>query len=740
MGRLGAFAYHRREAILVAACVWFAVALILLARGGRLSTGAIHGLEAERAAHLAETVVGRSTETTLVVIFTSATAEPADPEFVSAMDRALAPLANDPRVRSVTTPANAGALMAARMIDAPSNAAFALVSFAGDLAEAAASYRALRSTLRSDTLTITCTGHVAFMRDLDRILEHDLVRAEAVSLPICVLLLCAVFGSLVAASLPVCVGALAVVSGIAAVTVLSRFMELAQYTINVCSLIGLGVAIDYCLFIVSRYREELAAGQSYEGALERSLETAGRVVLFSGFAVTSGLAGLFFFPGSYLLAMGLGGAIVVGFAVLAALTVLPALLAALGPRIHYGRLRRLPRLASPIGDRFWHRTAERVMRHPVRVLVPALAVLLVLGAPFLRLRMMASDVRVLPAEAEARAGYELLRHDFPDEGANHIPVAVEFPTAPALDARRVEALYDLVVRATRVPFVTGVEGIIDPTLPVPREAWPGVVLSPPPEIATTMEGAKHLSVGGKTVLFDVVTDEAPESPRARAIVRALRADRAVADGTLFVGGQTANDVDTTTYVLERAPRVVGFVVIVTYVVLFLLLGSVVLPVKAVLMNFLSIAGSFGALVWIFQEGHLFVDAPRPLEPSLPVLLFCALFGLSMDYEVLMLTRMKEAFERTGDPVGCVAEGLEKSAGLITSAAAIMIAVFSAFAFAHIVLIQAVGLGMALAVALDATLVRVLVVPATMRLLGHLNWWAPRSLAKLARNVGLGEGH
>jgi RND superfamily putative drug exporter len=252
--------------------------------------------------------------------------------------------------------------------------------------------------------------------------------------------------------------------------------------------------------------------------------------------------------------------------------------------------------------------------------------------------------------------------------------------------------------------------------------------------------ATRLSVGARTVLFDVMTDEAPESDAARAIVRALRVDRAVADGTLLVGGQTANDLDTTRYVLDRAPRVVAFVVVVTFVVLFVLLGSILLPIKAVVMNFLSIAGSFGALVWIFQEGHAFVDAPRPLEPSLPVLLFCALFGLSMDYEVLMLSRMKEAYDRTGDDRGCVAEGLEKSAGLITSAAAIMVAVFSAFALAHVVLIQAVGLGMALAVALDATLVRVLVVPATMRLLGHLNWWAPRSLAGLVRRLGVGEGH
>ena len=233
-----------------------------------------------------------------------------------------------------------------------------------------------------------------------------------------------------------------------------------------------------------------------------------------------------------------------------------------------------------------------------------------------------------------------------------------------------------------------------------------------------------------------MSDTRPESDEARAIVRAIRADRRVEDGALLVGGETANDIDATDYVLARAPKAVSLVVGATILVVFLLLGSVVLPIKAVVMNFVSIAGSFGALVWIFQDGHLFVHEPRPVEPSLPILLFCVIFGLSMDYEVLMLSRMKESWERTGDNAEAVADGLEKTAGLITSAAAIMVSVFGAFALAGVVLIKAVGLGMALAVAVDATLVRVLLVPATMRLFGHLNWWAPGPLVRVRRALGL----
>jgi RND superfamily putative drug exporter len=354
--------------------------------------------------------------------------------------------------------------------------------------------------------------------------------------------------------------------------------------------------------------------------------------------------------------------------------------------------------------------------------------------------MAASDVRVLPLTTEARQGYELFRAQFPDAAATHVLVPVVFPSAPALTPERIGALYDFVAAVAALPDVAQVESIVDPSQRVDREAWPGLLLSPPPEFASIVEEAKQLSVGPSTVLVDVLTERPSESLEARAIVRAIRDRRRVGDGTAYVGGQTAIDVDTTQYILDGSPRVLAFVVVVTYVILFVLLGSVLLPFKAVAMNFLSIAGSFGALVWIFQEGHLFVHEARPIEPTLPVLLFCALFGLSMDYEVLLLTRMKEAFDETGDNQRAVAEGLAKSAGLITSAAAIMVAVFSAFALAQIVPIQAVGFGMALAVVLDATIVRVLVVPATMRLLGQWNWWAPPAFERIARAARMRAPH
>ena len=707
---IGAFVFRWRWVVLLLSGVFLVLAVAGLVRGGSLTSGVIHGLESERAQRAIDAITGRPQDTTLVVVFHEEGADAGSPEFADAVDEALEPLRDDPSVSSVLTAESLPPQMGASMIDAPGGTALAYVTLNGDFRDALREYPAVRARLHSPRLAIDCTGRVPFMHDLDRTLEHDLLRAEVVSIPLALVVLLFVFRTVAAATLPVGIGGLAVVGGIAVVTALSHVMDIAQYTINVCSLIGTGVAIDYSLFIVSRHREELATGKSVRDALVTAMGTAGRVVGFSGVAVATGLAGLLFFDGSYLFAMGIGGVVVVALAVVFALTFLPALLAVLGRRIDAWKL-PVRRAAASAGEGLWHRTAMRVMRHPWLFLLPTVALLLVMGIPFLHIRLAAADVRVLPAEIEARRGYDLLRRHFPDVAANRIAIVVHFPSPPALPPGRAAAVRSLADKVSALPSVRRVQSpLTDPMAPA----------------------------GADTVVLYVLSDTRPESDEARDVVRAIRADRHVADGTLVVGGETANDVDATAFVTARVPKAVGLVVGATVLVVFLLLGSVLLPLKAVLMNVLSIAGSFGALVWIFQDGHLFVREPRPVEPSLPILLFCVVFGLSMDYEVLMLSRMREARQRTGDDTLAVAEGLEKTAGLITSAATIMISVFGAFALARVVLIKAVGLGMALAVAVDATLVRVLLVPATMRLLGHLNWWAPRILLRLREKLGVGQ--
>ena len=728
--RLADIVYRHRWLTLVLAAVVLAASVGVLLHGGQLTSGTVRPIESERAQQLVSDVLGHPSETTFVVLLRSSGLDPASPAFRAAMSDTLAPLAADARVASVVAPNNAPTFLVPGLVSRSAHSALALVTLTGDFKQALAAYPMVRRLIHSDQLEVSCTGQLPFMNDLNRTLEHDLVRAELVTIPLALLVLLLVFRTAVAATLPVGVGALAVLGGIAIVLGISPYADIAQYTVNVCSLIGLGVAIDYSLFTVSRYREELASGLGYREALARTMATAGRVVTFSGLAVCTGLAGLLFFDGSYLQPMGLGGAIVVALAVLFALTFLPALLAVLGPRIHAGRVPLLRSIGPSRG--LWRRVAGAVMRRPLLFLVPTLAVLLGMGVPFLHLRMAAADVRVLDEAVEARRAYEQLRRDFPDQAATRVLVAVRFPTAPALNAHRVDALYDLSRHIATLPHVRRVESLVDGDDTLGKDEYEIYLVDPPPEYAEIITQAKRLLAGEQVVLLYVLSDEPPESDQARGLVRAIREHREVGDGTLLVGGQTAREIDTTGYILARAPRAIGFVIGTTLVVLFLLLRSVVLPIKAVIMNLVSIAGSFGALVWIFQDGHLFGVPPHPLEPAVPVLLFCCLFGLSMDYEVLLLSRIRESYLRSGDNTQAVVDGLEHTAGLITSAAAIMVAVFGAFALARVVALQAVGVGMALAVALDATLVRLLLVPATMRLFGKLNWWAPHPLAALGK--------
>jgi len=729
---LGRLALARRWLVIGVSVAALALSVGVIVRGGSLTSGDTQGTEA----HLGRRILDREFRlpgaSSFTVVFSSDTLFADDPAFVEAMQRALAPVRRDPHVATVFSADDAPDAVAGRLRSEDGHHALAVVMLKDDYREAARVYPGLRAKIRGGPLRMLFTGYLPFRHDLDKTLEHDLILAEALSLPLALLVLLAVFRTAVAATLPVFVGGLATVGGLAGVMALSRVTDVAAYAVNVASLIGLGVAIDYSLFMVTRYRDELAAGATYDDALVTTMNTAGRAVAFSGVAVGIGLSGLMLLRGSFLAPMGVAGAIVVGLAVVFALTFLPALLAALGPRIHAGRVPFVSQ-STPRGGR-WERLATAVMRRPVLVLVPVLVGLVALGGPFLRLRLAVADVSVLPRSAEARQGWDVLARAFPEQAATRIYAVAEFPgRGPVLDERRALALYDHSRWIQSLPGVRAVESIVDLGPMFDRASTAVVATTPRDQLSPEVQFLRDATVGRSAVVLSVLTDAAPASDAARGIVRALRGRRAVADGRVLVTGQTADDLDVGQFIKARAPRAVLFVVLMTYAVLFALLRSVLLPLKAVLMNFLSIGASFGALVWVFQEGHLrglLRFEPGPIDPTLPVLLFCTVFGLSMDYEVLMLTRMHEEYERTGDNTAAVALGLERTGRLITSAAAIMVAVFAAFALATVVAMKAMGVALAVAVALDATLVRVLVVPATMRLLGDLNWWCPAALKRL----------
>ncbi len=719
--RLSRQVVRHRGLTLGLTCAFLAVsAAIILLVGGRLSSGIFHGIESEEAREVATRITGHPGESTVVAIFAPRTESQTGEDVSAALERAVEPLRHHPRVANVVTPQGAPTFLAARLIDEPSRMRLALITLAGDRADVRDAYAAAREQLRSEEVDITCTGVGPFMHDLDQTLERDLRRAELIALPLAFLVLVLVFRSIVAALLPVCVGALSVIGGIGVVLGLSHFADVALYSINVCSLIGLGVSIDYSLFFVSRYREERARGAAVDDAIEQAMATAGRTVLFSGAAVCVGLLGLLFFSGTYIFWMGLSGVLVVVLAVVVSLTLLPAIVSLLGDNLERGRV-RLPWAAS-VSEERWGRLARLVMRRPVVVGLPIVALLLAMAVPFFHLRVAAADVGVLDREAESRRGFELLKEHFPAQAKSRILVAVEFPTSPALTPARIEALYELTERARGLPAVSGVESLFSGSETVGPDELELMLLHPSGDMAPLVEQGKALTVGASSVILYALTDAPTASPEARSIVRALRSSREVADGRLVVGGDIARDIDAGELVAARSPWAIAFVIVATLLLVFLLLRSVVLPVEAVVMNLLSMAGAFGALVWIFQDGNLGIAEPRPLEPSLPILLFCVLFGLSMDYQVLLLSRIAEAHRGGRSNEEAIAEGLAKTAGVFTSAAAIMICVFVAFAFADVVLIRAVGVGMAVAIFLDATLVRTLLTPALMRLAGEANWW------------------
>jgi RND superfamily putative drug exporter len=586
--------------------------------------------------------------------------------------------------------------------------------------------------------------------------ESDLVRAETVSLPIAALVLILVFGSLVAAGMPLLVAGLAIPTSIGIINLVAQQTEMSIYVLNIATMLGLALAIDYSLFMTSRFREELHRGRTVEQAVERAVGTAGKAVLFSGIAVAIGLSGLLWFQASGLSSIGLGGAIVVLASVFYSLIFLPAILGMLGHRVNAlsvgGLLRRLGlRRDDPAAERRsrWEAVAHWVMRHPIAVLVPTLAFLLLVGSPFLGLKQGIPDATVMPAGVASRDAWVALQTDF--RAGETTPVIVLLDTKG--DEVSTESIAAVNAVADRLESVEGIDRVEGPfSLPNPATGAPmtadelaqAYAASPealPPELVAGLAALREAYLRDGTVRLDAISSFNPSEPAGTAVVSKVRGvalDPAAIE-RMQVGGGAALGEDFLLSQSERIPWAVGTTLLASALILFLLFGSLAIPIKAVLMTLLSLTASFGALVWIFQEGNLHeLLSFEPLGYTIagnPIIMFATLIGLSMDYEVLLLSRIQESYRRTGDNAAAVADGLARTAGVITGAALIMVTVFAAFALADTVTIKSIGVGMALAVLLDATIIRVLLVPATMRLLGDWNWWAPGPLGRLAERFG-----
>ena len=746
--RWGRLVYRHRWVTLVGSAILLGLSIAGIATGGTL-VGNGGGFGTQLLAGQANKLINDeihpsqqqgATGSGMTLLFSSQSMVATDPAFKSAVESALSPLGGDSRVTGVTTPYTVPPADQTNLISRDSHQALVVVDFKDRSSVAQTYYRAVLGEIHPGPLHMVATGQVPLNDAFNSTLESDLQTAEYIALPVTLLMLVLIFASLAAAAVPLLVGVLAIVGGVGGTLALARFTDVSQYAINVVTLIGLAIAIDYSLFIVNRFREGLAAGLSREDAIALSMSTAGRAITFSGITVAIGLSAMLFYQGTFLASMGSAGGIVVAVAVIYALTFLPALLSVMGGAVN--RL-RVPYLGTvrPEGTGPWHAMAVWVMRRPFVVLVPALAVLVLAGTPFLQLHLANSDVDALPPSNTARQGYDTLLADFPGQDQTTIEAVVYYQDSSPLTSDHVGAIYDLSRRLAALPNVLSVQSIvnIDPSM---TKADYQKLYANPSSLPAQLQAAVQLTTGKHITVLYLVTNQQYTSDAARQLVRNVRAEQ-VPDGQVLATGETAFDLDIVNFIVSRTPTAVAVVVLITYVVLFLLTGSVVLPLKAVITNLFSISASFGALVFIFQQGHLSSAlgfTPQSIDPSIPVILFSIVFGMSMDYEVLLISRIQEEYRRTGDNQRGVALGLEKSGRLITGAAAIMVTVFIAFGFAQVVIIKSIGIGLAIAIAIDATIVRILIVPSVMRILGRANWWAPRPLAALQRRLGADDSH
>lgn len=597
-----------------------------------------------------------------------------------------------------------------------------VVRLSGNDGASQATAKRIVPLLGDDRLDLRFTGIAQIYVEIERVSAADLLRAELIVAPIVLLLLVLIFGSLSAAIVPLAIGGISVISTTAVLRLLTEITPVSVFALNVTTALGLGLAIDYSLFVITRFRDELSAGADVGQAVRTTVRTAGVTVVFSGVTVALSLSALLVFPMYFFRSIAYGGIAVVLIATLTSVVALPALLAVLGHRVNrfdaFGRFRR------HTTSGFWRRLALAVMRRPVPIVTVIVGLLLLLGSPFLAASFSLADDRALPAASPAREATQFLRDNFDPGETNPIPVIM--PTVADAAALRVLPPY-----AARLSTLAGVQRV---------DTLTGSYIDGQPAAQPTPASSRFTSKSG--TWLSVVSSIEPYSPEGRALVAALRAANG-APVPVQVGGQAAQLVDTTNTMSQKLPLALLIIAVTTFVLLFLFTGSVIVPVKAITLNLLSLTATFGSMVYIFQDGHLKwlvgdFTSTGTIDATMPVLMFCIAFGLSMDYEVFLLSRIREEYLRSGDNTHSVALGLEKT-GRVMSAGAVLIAtVFITFASSGLTLLKLLGIGLALAVIIDATLVRGLLVPAFMRLAGRANWWAPPFMVRLHDRFGLSE--
>jgi uncharacterized membrane protein YdfJ with MMPL/SSD domain len=748
LARLGGMLYRTRWLVLF-------LALLIVAGAAVFGTGVFGSLksggfndpasESSRAQTLLDTKLGGATAD-IIILMSNNSLKATDATFAGAASKMLATLKARPEVASVTS---FYSTHCASLLSRYGHETFAVVQFkAQDEATKENDFKTIEPLITSPTIETKVGGNVAVNVAVNKQVSSDLERAELITFPIVAILLLIVFGSLVAASLPLIIGGVAIMGAFAILRAIAGWTDVSIYAANVVTMLGLGLAIDYALFIVTRFREELGSDVGdVKGAIERTMSTAGRTIMFSGLIISTSLLALLIFPVMFLRSIGMGAIAATLIAMLAALTILPAFLAVLGRRVNALSLQSLFRRRSST-QRYdaaletrgvWYRISETVMQHPVVVGLLVLAILVTLGLPFLRVTFATPDVKVLSTQQDAHIVSDRLAQDFIQQGNSQLVIALQTP-GNALSSTNLANLDNYVSTIERIPGVVSVDSVV--TLKPSLTLADYQQLYSHPGVNPQLTGVAAQLANGDTTKITVAMQPADHTTAAENIDSQVRAIHAPGGLVPLVDGVTAYQIDLLASLRATLPYALLVMFASVSVLLFLMTGSLLMPVKAIVLNILSLSATFGALVWIFQDGHLQnllgFQSTGSIDATQPILIFAIAFGLSMDYEVFLLSRIKERFDEIGDNRAAVSSGLQRTGWLITSAAMLMAVVFSAFGTSKIIFIQEIGIGLAIAVIIDATLVRMLLVPATMRLLGKWNWWAPAPLHAIWQRIGLGE--
>ncbi|MDO8612278.1 MAG: MMPL family transporter [Dehalococcoidia bacterium] len=714
----------------------------------------VAGSDSQHARQLIERELPQTFPQNLVAVYHSDDPGIDDPRFADAVNASLSRVEADPEVAGIVSYFNTGNR---RLVSEDGKTTYAVVGLNAGEDEAANIAPDLIDALRRDTpdgMQVDVTGKAAMWADFNRVNKESMLKGELMAWPAVMIVLILAFGSVVAMGLPLLLAMLGLATTFGLLYWLGHVVPLSIWVMNFAMMVGIGVGVDYALFIVTRFRQELQRGATVPDAVTGAVETSGKAIFFSGVIVILALTAVLLAPVVVFQSMALGMIVVVAVVLAASLTLLPALLTLIGPRIDRWRVPMPERFRIDTGasgeSGFWHRWATAVMARPGLFALLSTAVLLALALPALNMKVAMPGMGVLPEDTTARRGFETLEREFGPGSVAPINVVIQRASGTAFEQ---DFLVDLTALSDRIagdPEVSQVESIVDvrPDLTVDDYValYDGTASQADEDVVAMRNALVNTDGGSDVTLVRVYPKHSAETDEAKGLVKRIRGDYVVAldnpaSAVALVGGVPAENQDMTGALVGRVPLAILGVLVITYVFLVLVLRSLLLPAKAIVLNLLSVFANYGILVVIFQYGFgeniLAFDSQGFVNAWSPLLWFALLFGLSMDYEMFLLSAVKERYEETGDNEGSVAWALERTARPISSAAIAIVAVFGSFALAGTLPPKEMGTGMAIAIALDATLIRLVLVPAAMRLMGRANWWLPRSLDRLLPLVSFG---